>query len=221
MVTIDAVNDCPNQYQPSLIRDAQLAGSAYQSLTMQSILDQAGTLFGQPGRAFRVDAVRHEGGILLQQTGLQLIQFWPQLIEVRPWQIWRLVRPLAIARSIRTAPVCWLRSARQPIRRLHPGLVCVRWPACGRWRSPGFPGGILDRFATVPFGQRYLIGKVQAFVDGRQQRLQGIGCRGGRGVPEWHRRTNRTGRRSVNVGSKAWARSRQGAKALCLAWLSG
>ncbi|MNC73145.1 hypothetical protein D3C75_1242960 [compost metagenome] len=44
----------------------------------------------------------------------------------------------------------------------------------------GFPGGILDRFARVPLGQRHQIGNVQALVDGVQQWLQRFGCRGGR-----------------------------------------
>ncbi|MNG37066.1 hypothetical protein D3C84_1242970 [compost metagenome] len=54
----------------SLCDDTQLPGGADQGLTVQLILDQAGSLGPQPVWAVGIIAIGHEVGVLLQQAVL-------------------------------------------------------------------------------------------------------------------------------------------------------
>ncbi|MNF85425.1 hypothetical protein D3C84_678180 [compost metagenome] len=139
-------------------------------------------MFGQPVRAFRVDAIGCEIGVLLQQAGLQCIQFGPDLIKVRSRYIGRLVGGLPDGEQSVLHQFVGLNLGGDQLGSfvrveflLHRLLAGVGDDLC-------FAGRILDRLATVPFGQRHLIGNIQPLVDRCQQRLQRIGGRGGGGV---------------------------------------
>ncbi|MNI81179.1 hypothetical protein D3C73_1377700 [compost metagenome] len=117
----------------------------------------------------------------MQQTHLQFFQLCPQLVQVRPWQVGRLVRCLPLRnQSILHQFVGFDLRGGQFGGFIRFDVVCDGLLP-RKSDEQGFPGGILDRFAGVPFGQRHQVGNIQALVDGVQQWLQRFGRRGGQG----------------------------------------
>jgi len=182
MVTINASDGYLNAGLRGRRPNAQLTGGADQGQLMQRIVGQTRARLGQPDRAILIMAIRQEVGVLRKQPGLQLIQARANLLaQIRARRVRRGTGRLPLREQTVLHQFVGLHLCGDQLGHFFWVELALGGERAGIGNDLRFTGAVLDRLATVPFGQSDEIADVQAFVQCFQQRFHRLGARRGLG----------------------------------------